>query len=999
MDVYQVRLLDRNRNLLAILDHITGWRYSRRPSAATTFSVSIPRRVIEETIPQGSELYYFLSATQPTRAALAPGQQEPQKLEGAQIAALVEVWQIEPTPRRRVAGPIVGRKLGRTATTLECMTEEILLERSRTPAQYGRVWHGMDLADVARDLLRGWETLRVKDRSQWEAAVERVNVDTGTEPGIVMLAKDGSGRYQASGYIVLRFRAAEVPGFTSWDRIRWLSDYGGPVRTTMQYRTGTNPSSMGPWSSEIVGALADEIGVVPSSTSAAIIDVRINLYTDDRESEDAEGNPVGQTPALYAVEVIARTQPILAAGSIPASTGVVVTDIEADNATALKVLQDACAQAGWEFEVEGGELHLAPQIGEDRTNQFVLRSGTNMDIDTLGDDDDELVNVLTAYGPGDGINRLMTVKRDPESIAVYGEYPGTVTFDDVSTLAELETAAEEYLASHNVPKQSFRVRAVFTPEEEPMFRAGDVVRVVDPDSGVVTVSRIVEESRSFSTGGVTIKLDMGKGRSRLIDAALGTRQRVRELAPPTGFHHVFDQGILFLRWQPGDADRWEVWWTQETDEQGQPIRFVQIATVGQPRYEHEGLEIGSGNWYMLYARQGQRRSEAAGPYYVVARDVTAPATPAAPSVRPAIRGLIIDVVTPNVERDLAGYEVHVSTTSGFTPGTDTLKATLAATPGQKARLDVVDLTPGTTYYVKLKAFDTSGNVSAASAQVSAVAGYHHIHDSDAVRNVLSYTYADSLDANHKLDCVFYMPPKTLAIRSAKVYVKGQPYRAYSLQAAYFDAFGTPTTSVGVPHSHIISTTTGTTSSSGRHSHTYSRVTGMQSAGDHKHSLQYATGRTAGVYEWGVGVANHTHQYSFANDMWSAGSHTHTLNTQSTETSANGDHTHTYERVTGIQPASELETRHFHQVDLSHYHPIVYGIFEEQTPTNVTVEVSDDGGATWKTVRTGLNDPVEATIDITDYLSTTEGYKHIRFSSSRRGRLAVMVLLDLHIDNI
>src|SRR5690606_13671465 len=211
-------------------------------------------------------------------------------------------------------------------------------------------------------------------------------------------------------------------------------------------------------------------------------------------------------------------------------------------------------------------------------------------------------------------------------------------------------------------------------------------------------------------------------------------------------------------------------------------------------------------------------------------------------------------------------------------------------------------------------------------------------------------------ASHKLDCVFYMPPETLAIRSAKVYVKGQPYRAYSLQAEYWDAFGTPTTSVGVPHSHGISTTTGTTSSSGRHSHTYSRVTGMQSAGDHKHSLQYATGRTAGVYEWGVEVANHTHQYSVADDMWSAGSHTHTLNTQSTATSADGDHTHTYERVTGIQPASGVETRHFHQVDLSHYHPIVYGIFEEQAPTIVTVAVSDDVGAPSKALLTSWNSP-------------------------------------------
>src|SRR5690606_19776260 len=127
MDVYQVRLLDRNRNLLAILDHITGWRYSRRPSAATSFSVSIPRRVIE-TLPAGSEVYYFLSSTQPTRAAMST-RQEPNKLEGAQIASLVEVWQIEPTPVRRVSGPIVGRDISETETTLNCMTEEILLER------------------------------------------------------------------------------------------------------------------------------------------------------------------------------------------------------------------------------------------------------------------------------------------------------------------------------------------------------------------------------------------------------------------------------------------------------------------------------------------------------------------------------------------------------------------------------------------------------------------------------------------------------------------------------------------------------------------------------------------------------------------------------------------------------------------------------------------------------------------------------------------------------
>ena len=49
--------------------------------------------------------------------------------------------------------------------TIEAMTEEILLEGNLTPAQYGKVWDNWDLADVARDLLDGWQSLRVKAQS------------------------------------------------------------------------------------------------------------------------------------------------------------------------------------------------------------------------------------------------------------------------------------------------------------------------------------------------------------------------------------------------------------------------------------------------------------------------------------------------------------------------------------------------------------------------------------------------------------------------------------------------------------------------------------------------------------------------------------------------------------------------------------------------------------------------------------------------------------------
>src|SRR5690606_21934772 len=236
---------------------------------------------------------------------------------------------------------------------------------------------------------------------------------TTTEPGVVMLAKSG-GRYVASGHITVRFKRDDVPDFLRWDRIRWASDNGAPVRTTMQYRYGDG-STMSAWSDEVEGALPDEIGIVPATTDAEVIDIRINLYTDDRDTEDDEGNPVGQTPFVFAVELIARTTGALMAGDIPAVAGVKVSGLEADGVSAFHVLSQACAQTGWEFWVSDGKLHLAQEMGADRTSSVLLRAGTNISVQTLSTGDDELVNILTAYGPGSGINRLVTIRRHEES--------------------------------------------------------------------------------------------------------------------------------------------------------------------------------------------------------------------------------------------------------------------------------------------------------------------------------------------------------------------------------------------------------------------------------------------------------------------------------------------------------------------------------------------------------------------------------------------------------
>jgi len=616
--MYNVRLLDQNRRRVAVIEAPASWRYTRRPSEATEVSLSLPRTLVEAALPAGMDTYAFLPPYQVVGPSPASGSARTPKHEHARIGRFVEVYR---GTQHIVTGRILKVDITDETVNIQCLTEEIELEKHVTPSQYGRVYDHWDLADVARGMLHGWYVLRVKDQSQWGGAIEAVNVDIMTEPGVVMLAKSG-GKYVAQGRIVLRFAKPDVPGFVKWDRIRWASDNGSPVRTTMQYRYGDDPGNMGSWSEEVEGALPDEVGVVPGTADAALIDVRINLYTEDQEAEDANGNPVGVTPYVFAVEMIARTEGAIEAGDIPASTGDLVSGIEADGASALNVLSQACEQAGWEFWVSNGKLNIAKEMGEDKTASVLLRAGTNMRVTTLSEGDDELVNVLTAYGPGEGINRLQVTRRNEESIAKYGEYRGVQTFEGATDLASLIDAADEYLAEHAAPVPAFRVEAQYPYGEEPEFGCGDYVRVADPRSGIITRSRIAEEQRSYSTSGLKTTLYLGLPAPNLA-------RQVRPTVPP--------------------------------------------------------------------------------------RPVQPPDKPVI-SVSPIPGGIrVIDTKAPNIRWSTS--EVHMSTAKGFVPSAETLVA-----DGRRVRFDVGGLTPDVRYYVRLIRFDTDGNASEPSDEMSAIAG-------------------------------------------------------------------------------------------------------------------------------------------------------------------------------------------------------------------------------------------------------------------------------------
>lgn len=100
----------------------------------------------------------------------------------------------------------------------------------------------------------------------------------------------------------------------------------------------------------------------------------------------------------------------------------------------------------------------------------------------------------------------------------------------------------------------------------------------------------------------------------------------------------------------------------------------------------------------------------------VASDGDPPATSPAPDVQGGIGALFVSW-TPIANADPVTYEVHISTSSGFTPDGTTLSQT---TDGSQAVIDhlpdgtVLDPSGGTTYYVQIVAVDEDGSASASS---------------------------------------------------------------------------------------------------------------------------------------------------------------------------------------------------------------------------------------------------------------------------------------------
>lgn len=930
--VDSVAILDRSRTIKALLPGVS-WHYTRRINQATEVGVSIPRTVIEDHVPAGHSLHDFFNTQS--------------KLRHAEIASYIQIYK---GGRLKASGKITDRELGQVVQVMG-YTEEILLENNVTPAQYGMVWDGWDLADLARDLLDGWQSLRVKAQSQWQdRIVASSNVDLATNPGHIMLAKRSNGRYFENGYVVLLFNKSEITNFKSWDRVRWSADSEDPVKTSIQI--STNGVS---FSAPFDGGIPEEVGYYIGGDRDQVW-VRINLETTDTESEDPEGNPVGVTPWVFAVELIARTHGELVVGNIPNTAGVTVKGLSADYANGLSVLTAACEQVGWEFTVWGGALNLAESLGFDRTRDFVLRSGTNMEIVNLGDGDGELVNILTAYGPGRGINRMEVTLRDEASIQEYGPYPLAMEFDAV-TLPELQTKAQQFLGEHNSPLTSFGVTATFDREREPDYGLGDKVRVADPETGIVTTTRIMAESLEYGESGLVVNLELGKANFKLSDIIGGKDSPKKPVDPlqPTG---VYARGII-AGVMVGFAEP-KIDWKDTEVHLSTASGFIPSASTlkdkgRQTRFDI--MELTPGVRYyakVVHVDSAGRRSEPS-------QEVSAVANYMPPELLPDY--------SLGVEKFMENLKPPIMVTS------------LPSLPDPR-------YTIGTSVFLTTdkKLYSTDGNTwePVGAGTVTAdevVAGILTAGGIKAdwyadIRNVLPYTGQDSLDSGKPIVIPFYIPSETTKIVAAFLSAEARRYRAYSKSAPYTEHswWDKRTGKVATFGETPVTVALQTTSASG--------TTGNQTL-RHRHyepgsSINIMTGN---VKDEEYGMTNLGHNHSF-----------------------------NYTRASGVQLNNFND--HKHELDPSHAHDLEFGIHEDTTPASVRMRVHN--GTSWSSYITLASAPSgnaaydlisgasvpkhnnnASEMDLTSYLSGT-GWKHIEFSSSRLGLIAWNVILKLDI---
>lgn len=434
----------------------------------------------------------------------------------------------------------------------------------------------------------------------------------------------------------------------------------------------------------------------------------------------------------------------------PVSPGFMIRPYKAEYADVWSKIQEVPAQIGWflgyRWDAATSQFRLTlmepPRSKNASTADFALTWEDDIYTHDLGISDQDVRNVITVwYRDKDTGQRASVNVEDAASIAEYGRRAMTIEEADTSLI---DTAAEATDFA-NAAKADLKDLTATSRLDMPLLPQMDVfsgVTVDDPRVsstidfyGVESVRHDLNwESGRFRTEVV--------GSGRVIGAhtrwlAMQTRPGSglpvsgREIvsnatpAAPTGLS-VASSGLeqvgqttmayVVLSWVRPTGyypDRYRLQvqrnggaWTQ-VQEYVLPELSQRIILPGNVGYDARVAAI---------TKESVQGAWSSTLVFTTPADGTAPATPTGLTVVASIRGLTV-TLTANTEADWDGFEIHASTTTGFTPDATTLKA-----KGRATRYDLIDLTPGTTYFVKAIAYDTSNNKSAATTQASGVAG-------------------------------------------------------------------------------------------------------------------------------------------------------------------------------------------------------------------------------------------------------------------------------------
>lgn len=261
-----------------------------------------------------------------------------------------------------------------------------------------------------------------------------------------------------------------------------------------------------------------------------------------------------------------------------------------------------------------------------------------------------------------------------------------------------------------------------------------------------------------------------------------------------------------------------------------------------------------------------------------------------------------------------------------------------------------------------------------------------------VLQYLPFNFDDSLDASHPFECKFYIPENS-EIKSLKLSVKGEKYRAYSTSAVYIsdwklktgDITWSLTNPIDIKLDVDVTKTNDLTQTgeNGSHYHEYQKISGVGGLfgeGEHKHSTS-----TDSLGNIVVGEG---------------GKHTHTFSTENTKTTSVDNHTHSLPSlVTDVSvtvDTTKSNFSHTHDLDVSHAHDLTFGIYEGTYPTDVKLFIDNGSGYGSSPIELGSGEMLATDLDISEYFSEN-GWKKMKFTSTTLGRLTVQLIAELYIN--